>query len=712
VSDEIKAPRPNSFAAKIAEAKAKIAEEARQAAEEARAAVAEVPAENSVQPAISPTPALPPRPPMPTARTGTPAERLAAIKAAKALAEQADQPAKPEPSAAAGTAHVPDVPEVSAGELQLSQEDQALDADIAGMNIIDAYNKWIGKGHVEHTSQKDGIKVRCPDPTHPDNDPSAWLNQEKGLWHCPGCAVGGDIWDFAAWHFGYPVPGYKADAGMFRELREKIAGELGYKKYIVGSSTVLSRTPPTVEPDPPVEDPVEDEVVETPHAPLLGSNVVQLVLVEDEEYAEAVGAAVPSIDWRQLAPDGTFLEAWMRETTKDTCPEEYHFWTGLMALGFAAGRNRLLLDNPKVVPNIFICLTGPSGTGKSRAKGHLKRILAQALPFDYGDPLPQGVKIGSTPGSGEHLVDLFVHKIDDPSATGAPQKDWPIRVYTEFDEMASLVAKGARSGSSLKPQLMEVYDAPWSISAGSRGSGSAFALEPFGQVLTTTQNKSIRGVVSEKDDAAGFVNRWVFVTGPKKEQKAINLHIADYTEPSMKLKGVHLWASTPKDVTFTPDALEAFELFYKEVFAMKDKAEESTAIFNRIDLLLKKLILLLAINDRTELITTEHVARLKALYPYLTETYGVVKTAMASTESRDLEGRISGVVNRYYDKHKKAITKSYIRKFFKDVETEALEKIITNMVKFELLIMEEEASAGSRNRGRPATYRLLPGKAA
>lgn len=701
MSEEVKAHRPNSFAAKIAEAKAKKAEEAARAAEEAaNPAVVVDGSVLEVHVVTQEKPALPARPPMPTARVGSLAERLAAIKAAKA----AEQPVPAvQPSAEAGTMHVPDVPDVTANELLLSAEEQALDADIAGMNIIDAYNKWVGKGHVPHTTQKDGIKVRCPDPTHPDNNPSAWLNQEKGLWHCPGCGVGGDIWDFAAWHYGYPVPGYK-DQQSFRELREKIAADLGYKKYVTSAGTVLSRTPPVIEPDP-----AEEEDVTPPSAPLMGSNVVQLHLVEDPEYAEAVGPAVPSIDWRQLAPEGTFLEAWMRETTRDTCPETYHFWTGLMALGFAAGRNRLLLDNPRVVPNIFICLTGPSGTGKSRAKTHLKNILRLALPFDFNDPLPQGVKIGTTPGSGEHLVDMFVHKIEDPSATGAPQKDWPIRVYTEFDEMASLVAKGARSGSSLKPQLMEVYDAPMSISAGSRGSGSAFALEPFGQVLTTTQNKSIRGVVSEKDDAAGFVNRWVFVTGPKKEPKAINLDVADYTEPTMKLKGVHLWASTPKDVTFRPDALEAFELFYKEVFAMKDKAEEVTAIFNRIDLLLKKLILLLAINDKTELITVEHVARLKALYPYITETYGVVRTAMSHTESGDLEARIYGSVVRFYDKHKKAMTKSYIRKLIKDVDTEILEKAITNMVKFEMLVMEEQTPGG---RGRPAAYRLLPGKAA
>lgn len=690
-------PKGGSFLAKLAELKAQKAEAAAQqaAASEAPQQIQEVPTQQPV--AQTPAP------------TGTLAERLAALKARQShlqlVPPPTPAPVEDEGSAEDGTAHVP---QVLGDDVVLSAEEIALDHEIKAIGIIEAYNRWCGKMHVPENHPNEG-KVRCPNPAHPDHRPSAWLNKDKDLWHCGSCAMGGDHWDFAAWHLGYPVPGYRKDKQMFRELREKIAGELGYSKYTTANGTILSRTPPTVDPDPQENDEAATE--DEPPPSVAKSNVVQLHIVEEEDYAAAVGAAVPSIDWRQLVTPDTFLSAWMEETTKDTCPEEFHFWTGMMALGFSVGRNRVLLDNPRVVPDIFVCLTGPSGTGKSRAKSHLKQVLAQALPFDHSDPLPMGIKMGGSPGSGEILVDTFVHKIEDPSLPNAPQKDWPIRVYLEFDEMSSLVARGSRQGSSLKPQLMEIYDAPYSISAPSRGAGHVIALQPFGQVLTTTQNRSIREIVGAKDDAAGFINRWVFVTGPRKKQKAINLHVTDYSEPVKYLKGVHNWAMTPKDVTFTPDALAAFEDFYEEVFALKDKTEESTAIFNRIDLLLKKLILLLAINERTELITEEHVAKLKALYPYLLETYGVVKVAMQTTESSELEGKIYAAVVRYYDRKKSGITMNYLRKLVKGVESEVMLKTINQMIKLEMLILEEQISG---TRGRPSAVggKLLPGKAA
>jgi hypothetical protein len=696
-----------SFTAKLAELKAQ-----KEAAASGATVVVEAEAPEQIQevptPATQPTLARPVLPPP----TGTAAERLAALKARSAhlqlvpataaAVEQKDE-GRPED----GNVHVPQV--LDGDSVVLSAEEMALDGEIKAIGIIEAYNRWVGKGHVDAATYRNEGKVRCPNPAHPDNDPSAWMNKDKQLWHCGSCAMGGDNWDFAAWHYGYPVPGYKKDPAGFRELREKIAGELGYSKYTTSAGTFLSRTPPTVDPDPQENDEAATE--DEPPPSVAKSNVVQLHIVEDQDYAESVGPVVASINWRRLVTPNTFLWAWMAETTKDTCPEEFHFWTGLMALGYGVGRNRVLLDNPKVVPNIFVCLTGPSGTGKSRAKAHLKQVLSRALPFDHNDPLPMGTKLGGTPGSGEVLVDMFVHKIEDPSAPAAPQKDWPIRVYLEFDEMASLVSRGSRAGSSLKPQLMEVYDAPHSISAASRGAGHAIAMQPFGQVMTTTQNKSIRGVVGEKDDAAGFINRWVFVTGPRKKQKAINAYITNYDEPVKYLKGVHNWAMTPKDVTFEPAALVAFESFYEEVFALKDKTEESTAIFNRIDLLLKKLVLLLAINERTELITEEHITKLRALYPYLLETYGVVRTAMMATEADELEDKIYHAVVRYYDRKKSGITMNYLKKLIKGVESELMLKTINHMVKFEMLILEEQPGG---TRGRPSMLggKLLPGKAA
>jgi hypothetical protein len=119
------------------------------------------------------------------------------------------------------------IPDIDVND-NISPEQKALDDFISLIRITDAYNYWSNKGTVQAPQGRtDSIKVRCPNPNHPDNNPSAWINTEKNVWHCGACSMGGDIWDIAAWYFGFPVPGYKSDAASFRLLREKSASTSG-----------------------------------------------------------------------------------------------------------------------------------------------------------------------------------------------------------------------------------------------------------------------------------------------------------------------------------------------------------------------------------------------------------------------------------------------------------------------------------------------------
>lgn len=508
------------------------------------------------------------------------------------------------------------------------------------------------------------------------------MNRDKNVGYCSGCNEGWDLWDVAAWHFGYPVPGYKTDKEQFRKLRDDIVGAFGWTKQRLGRKT--SYVAPESEPEPAKQ--------EEPKTATVLSLVPELPL-EQESNDE-----IAAIDWRGIVTPNTFLDEWMQATTIDTCPEEFHLFTGLMAIGFAVGRNRTLADEPEVVPNINVCLVGKSGTGKSRAKRHLKSVLGDALPFNEKDPFPTGTKLIGTPGSGEAIVKELNHEVDDPSVTGV-RKQWPIRGYVDFDELATLVAKGSRVGSSLKPLLMELFDAPSSISNVTVTGGRVFAKSPFAQVITTTQNKSIRGILDDRDDAAGFINRWVFVTGPTKPPVVISDKIVNLNRPAEMLKAIHGWSLNPLRITFLPDALEKFTNFVlDEVLPTKDKAEETSDIFNRMDLLLKKLLVLFACNERKEQIDTGVVDKVITMYPYLTKVYGVVDVQMAKTVAGELAERVVEVIDQFYDKNKKFPTAREIlqRLSSKQRDNDTLNKTLKTMVELGLLIAEE--TAGKRGR--------------
>lgn len=132
---------------------------------------------------------------------------------------------------------------------QRSEEDAELDRIIDKIDVVDAYNKWCGKMRpVVRAGQTESIMISCPIPGHADKNPSAWINIDKQVWHCAKCEMGGDAMDLAAFHFGYPVPGYK-DGARFHELRRDMAKSYGFTFHKLSDGKTYIGTPETETPD-------------------------------------------------------------------------------------------------------------------------------------------------------------------------------------------------------------------------------------------------------------------------------------------------------------------------------------------------------------------------------------------------------------------------------------------------------------------------------
>lgn len=557
-------------------------------------------------------------------------------------------PAKPAPA----FDHTGLIPEI---DLSTSPEDDALDIAIKNMSIVDAYNKWCGKSKPQrYTGQKEGIKISCPNPAHPDTDPSAWLNDEKGLWTCGGCAIGGDLWDFAAWHFGYSVPGYKRSEGKFRELREKMGADLGFHvvRGVTGTFIVepgdddtgsgSSHGDEASELSNTVEEAAPDNVRVLPSA-------VEREQQEESANEKAQENSAAVVDWRGILPENTFLHKYMEATSIDDCPEEYHFWMGLMALGFAVGRHRVLLDFKPVVPNLFVCLVGPSGSKKSQAKGYLSDLIEKVMPYNYNDVLNTGVKDVKSPGSAEYVVKTFSAPMQDPIDPKKISGYAPVRALIQFDELSTLMSMSSRAGSTMVPQLLELYDSAIVIGSGSLTHGERIAKFPFGQVVSSTQNDSITTLLSKKDDSSGFMNRWVFASGKLKPERSLGGEMVDLNAAAEYLKGIRAWSGAARSLQMTEEAYTRWNDFFHSVIVPAKKKTESngTAILTRTDLLMKKLFLLFACNMRTEEITIEAVEQAIKMWPYLLATYGVVNKEMGRTADKDLTDKIIDSIRKF-----------------------------------------------------------------
>lgn len=522
---------------------------------------------------------------------------------------------------------VPDLDGVSSSPAS----DPELDRIIENISILDAYRKWCGKSKPSSGDRrKEGIKVSCPIPSHPDRDPSAWLNTDKNVWFCGSCETGGDAYDIAAYHYGFPVPGYKEGAS-FHELRRKMAESYG---YVFKTAPGLDK-PIIIAPEPEPEEKEEPAPSSAKVIPILGE--------------PAGDEPLPALDWRKLVEPDTFLDAYMKACILDDAPEEYHFWNGMLALGQAIGRDVKLYDQKPVLGNLFICLLGPTGDGKSRSYFHLQNMLWKALPHKWEDAASKGTLFVNSPASAEVLIHAFQKPVADPDNPKHVAFYAPVRGLVEFNELSSLIGRASRKGNVLKPTLMEFYDGAASISSQSLASGVKRAENAFASCFTTTQPKALRDLLRDADASSGFLNRWIFATGTPKRRVAIGGAQIDTTPAVEPLQAVQGWAGFGKMIQWSELAADMFTEYFHEVLHPAQLADD-TGLLTRMDLLAKKLILLLSANSHDNEVTVKTVDRVVSMFGYLTAAYGVPAAHIGSTISKDVVEELERHIKRYTDK--------------------------------------------------------------
>jgi hypothetical protein len=481
-----------------------------------------------------------------------------------------------------------------------------LEQVVRSIGIVEAYMRWCGKMTPNVGSKRESIMVSCPNPSHPDANPSAWLNTDKNVGNCGSCG-GFDVIDVFAWSEGYSVPQYRN--ASFREVKIKMAEALGFvQKRTISGEPYVER----------IEEPVSNiksinSVQPGPSDPDAEDEEFDVNDLDDTEYS------VEPIDWQNLLTGSSrFLLPWMETVTIDMQPEEFYFWLGMQALGIMGGRKAVLNDFEPVKGNLLVCLMGGSGMGKTRTMRKLTDLMIQALPYDTANP-SAGVKLVSSPGSGEALVDQFSHVEVDPTTN--QQIVYPIRGLLKMNEMSELIGKAARSGSILKSKVIEMFDGDPQTLA-SRSKGVVVASDYFFSLVTSVQPGVMGQLIQKEDLVSGFMNRWVFVPGIRKETPVVGGVRVDVAPLVPMVQAINAWASLGRNLDFESAALIQFVTFIKEdvrplVFA------EGNDILQRAELLLKKMCLLLAIDKLEREVSYETVTQVMALWPFVLNGFGI-----------------------------------------------------------------------------------------
>jgi hypothetical protein len=527
------------------------------------------------------------------------------------------------------------VPDLSDSVKPPPDVDPGLQAAVDGVDVLEAYRRWCGKMEPHVGSRRESIMISCPIPGHTDNNPSAAINLDKGdggVWSCYTCGnIGGDKYTIAAFRFGIPTDSkLRINPSDFPKLRRMMAEDLGYivKRSIGGQEYV----------EKPDDDEPEPEQ----------SNVLSFPTALDLSLENQIKDLGIRIEWEEIIPRDTFLWEWMTAVTIDDLPHEYYFWLGLQALAFAAGNDQLMADFQRIKCNMFVCLYGKTGSGKSRALAPFIELLERALPYDE-DPTerPFGTAILPSPASAEALLKMFSRELLDPSTNKATDLV-QVRGLLRVEEFASFIARASRSTNPMKETLIELYDVLGrDMRHKSISGGTVVAREPFCQMVTTTQPAAIHDFLRRTDAHSGFLNRWVFAAGTRRRDRISYGGIqTDVVKSANMLKLLHFdMHNNPAVHDLSGPALQEWDNFFqKEIVPLHDNSDES--MLSRIDLTLKKIILLFTVNERQAAPTADIVRRATSLYNYLRKTYMVFSTDIAFNEQEECRLAVIKIIEK------------------------------------------------------------------
>lgn len=533
------------------------------------------------------------------------------------------------------------------------------------VDILEAYEKYgsplrDGFRPSFRPNQRENIMVRCPIPGHVDLNPDAWITLDKNTICCGPCGNEGlDLYDLAAIYYEYPYPdAYKRDKDQFKELCEKIADDFSITvtRTLAGPSITRAVEPSLEVPgleggslerrvtgpnsgkaagqpgnlvSPGSSQPEVEPTDLPPDPPSPGPVDRHLQVVPDTDDFDwgTVKVEYPEIDYSVIRTPGTFIDDCLGLFENLNYTLAHALFISLPAISLATRRHFMAADEPAVRSNLYVVLLGESGSTKTKAQSLFIRLIKQAFPFD--DP-EMGVNL-FVPISGEHIL---THMMVDPSAGSI---DNPGCVVT--NEYARLAKIMERPGSTMETYLQDFFDNEEPVS---HKVGSAFNHHLC--MVTTTQPDMVKDHLTLEHVQSGYANRLIFSYGPPGIPDDWN-ETVDLKDLVRKLQEIYaFYKYRGLRVTLEPDAKNYWSTFFHDQI-VPDK-RTSTRLITRVDLILKKLFLLFAANELSEVITLHHVEQATSLYGYLKSSAEYVQGKVGFGEHEDCHDDIRDYLQR------------------------------------------------------------------
>jgi hypothetical protein len=248
---------------------------------------------------------------------------------------------------------------------------------------------------------------------------------------------------------------------------------------------------------------------------------------------------------------------------------------------------------------------------------------------------------------------------------------------------------------------MQFADAVPDVMIGSLTRGNFHAFEPFCTITASTQPKAIRTLLSRNDTGSGFLNRWVFAGGKTKQIEALggtrSAITVDLAVAIEQLKAVRGWGAITRSIRMDDDAYEAYVKFFRARIEPA-KLKDETDLLKRIDLISKKLLLLLTINLRLESVPLQVVEAMTELFDYVLECYGILNSNIGVTLMQDVMNEIERHISRHWQKTGRGASARDIAKYTKrkNYSLEQIKKALDVMSSLDIIELDKPATSMGR----------------
>ncbi|ANA87235.1 DNA primase [Gordonia phage Kampe] len=594
--------------------------------------------------------------------------------------------------------------------------DDGAKSKLKNYDITQAYLRWFSPKDMKDSGNGNYLTNCFNSNGHSngDSNPSLCLKVGENVYTCYGCNISGDMVDLAGVHAGISDGVNGTPDNLVHEIVKTACMDLfpdmqsGWKQ--VGDKNTW------------IYDPSQHAQIVAPADP---TKVDDDDTDDDFDNAELEKVAQYGIalDWKEFFRPTTPGYNYMSTLCGGEVPDEYHFWNYLCLIGAICGRDVFFPDEVDVYGNLFTCIVGKSGGGKSRSEAFLNNIIENSVPFRFGDKDQRGVKIIEGAGSGEALTAQFQHHIktaplqalnmgttnqkSTPTAKPTIEKVDNVRGIVRYSEFSHIVAKSSVKGSALESILQQLYDtADRPVGGFSQSGGDNRAYKYFACVNTTTQFKSIRKLISNDQVGSGFINRWVFVIGTPKQKTSRGKRpiISNLYSDFIKLSN---WAYSVKVGNNGMVDLPSYDypLFDDYCINVAGAKEDESDILGRSRLLLKKLTLLLAINNRETIISDQTILDAQKLFEYTVRcsefVEGTIKTSESTLFEREVYDFVLKEQGTFSTGHEKGPNiKNIMRRFRKNPEVtmEKVTRILRNFQAAGMIISKQDNRPGPGRR--------------